>query len=94
MSAPGTEARLRDALDALSSTVTVSDEAYRGLQRQWRRRERRRRRVAALVATALVLVADGIGLWALNQAEPGSHVVFDTGVPVGREDPAGQLGQP
>ena len=93
MSAPGTEARLRDALDALSSTVTVSDEAYRGLQKQWRRRERRRRRTAAAVATVVVLLADGIGLWALNRAEPGSHVIFDTGVRVD-SDPVGQLGQP
>lgn len=94
MSAPRTEERLRDALDALSSTVTVSDESYRGLQKQWRRRERRRRRVAAVVAATLVLLADAAGLWALNQTEPGGHVVFDTGVPAGGADPAGQLGQP
>lgn len=74
-----TEARLRDALGALAETVPVSEDAYRGVQARWRQRERRRRRVAAVVAAAAILLADGVGLWALNRADVSPHVVFDSG---------------
>lgn len=89
----GTEDRVRDALDAFAGSVPVSSDAYRTVQAEWRRRERRRRRIAAVVAAVAILLADGVGLWALNRAEHSTHVVFDTEMrDVG--EPAGQIGQP
>lgn len=88
-----TEQRVRDALGSLADGVTVSSDAYRGIQAEWRRRERRRRRTAAAVATALILVADGVGLWALNQASDGDRVIFDGGSS-GGSDGSGRLQQP
>lgn len=88
-----TEERLRDALGTLASGVTVSSDAYRGVQAEWRRRERRRRRTAAAVATALILLADGVGLWALNQASDSDQVIFDGGNRTGHSG-TGELQQP
>jgi hypothetical protein len=76
---PSTDDRLRDALQALASGVPQKEQApeeYRAVSSGWRRRERRRRLVlGALVALVLVL-ADIVGLWALNRTDPDSHVIF------------------
>lgn len=84
------EERLRDALDALATGVTPDPDAYRKVSAEWRRRERRRRLVLAILVAVVFAVADGVGLWALNQADSGSHIIFDEPAPVRQEGP----GQP
>jgi hypothetical protein len=90
---PSTDDRLRDALQALASGVPQKEHApddpgadFRAASSGWRRRERRRRLVlGALVALVLVL-ADIVGLWALNRTDPDSHVIFS--------DPQPTIGAP
>lgn len=87
------EARVRDALDQLAAGIQVAPGAYGGVRDRWQRRERRRRRLAAALAVTVVLVADGVGLWALNDARPDNHVIFDDS-PGPPDQPPGRLGQP
>lgn len=80
-SAAGTEDRLRAALDTLASNVHPAPDAYRTVQREWRRRERKRRLVLAVLAAVVFTVADIAGLWALNHAHNHPHVIFNDRVP-------------
>ncbi|SHK52362.1 hypothetical protein SAMN05443637_107173 [Pseudonocardia thermophila] len=77
----GTDERLRDALQALAAGVPETPEDFRAASSQWRRRERRRRIVLAVLATVVFVVADGLALWALNQADPDAHVIFSDPAP-------------
>ncbi|MFF4828968.1 hypothetical protein ACFY20_39710 [Streptomyces sp. NPDC001312] len=71
MSVDDPEARLRDTLDSLASTVVPSPNAYARARTEWQRRDRRRRSVMLVLAVLIVAVADVVGLWALNSlAEP------------------------
>ncbi|MFD4975606.1 hypothetical protein [Streptomyces sp. NPDC056820] len=71
MSVDDPEARLRDTLDSLASTVVPSSDAYARARSEWQRRDRRRRSVMLVLAVLIVAVADVVGLWALNSlAEP------------------------
>ncbi|MGW0998889.1 hypothetical protein [Streptomyces sp. NPDC002520] len=60
------EARLRDTLNSLASTVVPSPDAYARARSQWQRRDRRRRLVTLVLAVLIVAVADAVGLWALR----------------------------
>lgn len=71
MSVDDPEARLRETLDSLASTVVPSPDTYTRARSEWQRRDRRRRLVMLVLAVLIVAVADVIGLWALNSfAEP------------------------
>jgi hypothetical protein len=76
MSAPGADERLREAFDALAAGVQVDPAAYRRASAGWRRRYRRRRLVLAILAAVVFTAADAVGLWALSQADPNTHVIF------------------
>ena len=92
---PGrTEEQLRQALDALATGIEATPPAYRQAQAQWRRRYRRRRLILAILVAVVFVVADAIGLWALNQAGSGGNVIFDGPVRIERRDPAGGVGPP
>jgi hypothetical protein len=88
------EDRLRDALDALATGVTADPGAYRKVRAEWRRRERRRRLVLAILVAVVFAVADLVGLWALNRADSGSHIIFDEPAPTQTHRPADRVGQP
>ena len=91
----GTEARLRETLDALATGIQVSPPAYPAAHAQWRRRERRRRLILAVLIAIVFAVADMIGLWALNQAREGPHLIFDDRAPgVHQRAPEHGVGQP
>lgn len=90
----GTEERLRDVLDALAEGVHASPGAYRAVQAEWRRRERRRRLLVGVLAALVIAVADGVGLWALNQARPDTSIIFDEREATSPGEPAPGVGQP
>ncbi|HLU54544.1 MAG TPA: hypothetical protein VKZ81_03705 [Pseudonocardia sp.] len=95
MSTPGADERLREALDALASGVRVDPDAYRRASAGWRRRYRRRRLVLAILAALVFAAADAVGLWALSQADPNTHVIFSD--PAHRPEAPAQvdrIGQP
>jgi len=85
---PGTDEKLRDVLGALAAGVPISADAYQEVRAEWTRRQRRRRRLAVIIAVVIVLVADVVGLWALNRSENGGQLIFDD------RPPATQPGQP
>jgi hypothetical protein len=91
---PAVEDELRDVLGTLAATVKApSEDPYPRALAQWRRRERRRRLVVAIVAAVVFALADAIGLWALNQAQPDHHIIFnDTGRV--EQGPIGRVGHP
>jgi type VI protein secretion system component VasF len=86
-----TEKQLRDALDALATGVRAAPDAYRQAQAQWRRRERRRRLTLAILVAIVFTVAVLIGLFVLNRAQDGSHIIFDDRPRVEQSDPAQQV---
>jgi hypothetical protein len=95
MSTPGADERLREALDALASGVRADPDAYRRASAGWRRRYRRRRLVLAILAAVVFAAADAVGLWALSQADPNTHVIFSD--PAHRPEASEQvdrIGQP
>jgi hypothetical protein len=95
MTTPGTEERLREAFDALAAGVRTDPDAYRRVSAGWRRRYRRRRLVLAILAAVVFTAADAVGLWALSQADPNTHVIFSD--PAHRPVAPGQvdrIGQP
>ena len=73
----GTEDQLRTALDLLADGVQPAPDAYRQVQRQWRRRERRRRLILYILVIIVFACADLLGLWALNNMNNPSHVIFN-----------------
>ena len=73
----GTEERLRSALAGLADTVQESPDAYQRARRQWRRRDLRRRALTAAIVLVMVVIACGVGIWALSGASPARHVIFD-----------------
>ena len=83
---------LRSVLDELAAEVPVKPDAYHDVRGRWLRRQRRRRRWGASLAVALVLAADGIGLWLLNDAQPETRVIFNDSP--GGGEPAVRVGQP
>lgn len=60
---------------------------------RWKRRERKRRLIIAILIAMIFTTADAIGLWALNQADPGTHIIFSDPSPT-PDHPPGRLGQP
>lgn len=72
-----TEERLRDTLDLLATQIEAKPPAYGPARAVWRRRERRRRLILAVLIAVVFTVVDIVGLWALNQAQDGTHVIFD-----------------
>jgi hypothetical protein len=92
---PGTDDRLRDALQTLAAGVPAASGDYRRASAGWRRRYRRRRLVLAILAGIVFLAADAIGLWALNQTDPDAYVIFSDPKPA-PETPAPlvRVGQP
>jgi hypothetical protein len=91
----GADERLREALDAVAAGVQADPGAYRRASAGWRRRHRRRRLVLAILAAVVFAAADAVGLWALSQADPNTHVIFSD--PVQRPVAPGQvdrIGQP
>lgn len=93
-SMPTAEDQLRDALDALATGVTAEPDAYHRVRAEWRRRDRRRRLILAILVAVVFAVADAVGLWALNQADAGSHIIFDGPAPVREDRPVDRVGQP
>ena len=86
---------VRDVLESLAARVAVSPDAYHQVRSEWVRRQRRRKRLGVLVAIVLVVLADVVGVWALNRSDTGDSVIFDNGSPTQRRDnPVPQLGQP
>jgi hypothetical protein len=95
MTTPDADERLREALDAVAAGVRADPDAYRRVSTGWRRRHRRRRLVLAILAAVVFAAADAVGLWALSQADPNTHVIFSDPVqrPVGPEQ-VDRIGQP
>jgi len=95
-SGPGTDEKLRDVLDTLAAGVPISADAYQEVRAEWTRRQRRRRRLAVIVAAVIVLVADVVGLWALNRSDNGGHLIFEDRPPATQPDgpPVRPAGQP
>jgi hypothetical protein len=92
---PGTDERLREALGALAAGVQADPAAYRRASAGWRRRYRRRRLVLAILAAVVFAAADAVGLWALSQADPNTHVIFSDPVTRPAEPgPVDRIGQP
>ncbi|MCW6004901.1 hypothetical protein K1W54_09945 [Micromonospora sp. CPCC 205371] len=77
MTTGSTEERLRETLDAFAAQVDAAPPAYGPAHAQWRRRERRRRLILAVLIAIVFAVADLIGLWALNQTQDRTPVIFD-----------------
>lgn len=95
MNPPGTDERLREAFDALAAGVQADPNAYRRASAGWRRRERRRRLVLAILAALVFAAADAVGLWALSQADPNTHVIFsDPSHRPLEPGPVDRIGQP
>jgi hypothetical protein len=93
--APGSDQVVRDVLGALADRVTISPDAYHDVRAEWVRRQRRRKRLGILVAILLVVVADVVGLWALNRSDSGGAVIFDQHAPAEPDQaPVPRLGQP
>jgi len=85
------EQRLRDSLGAFAEQVQDVPGDYGRAHREWRRRERRRRWFALALASVLIVVADLVGLWALDRAgTTGGDLLFEHPalVPVPVETPA------
>ncbi|TQM15402.1 hypothetical protein [Pseudonocardia kunmingensis] len=95
MNTPNTDDRLREAFDALATGVRADPAAYRRASAGWRRRERRRRLVLAILAALVFAAADAVGLWALSQADPNTHVIFsDPGYQPVEPGSVDRIGQP
>ncbi|MFC9927378.1 hypothetical protein [Streptomyces sp. NPDC127190] len=75
----GTEERLRSALAGLADTVREPPDAYHRARRQWRRRDLRRRALTVAIVLVMVVIACGVGIWALSGASPARHVIFNGG---------------
>lgn len=84
-----TEKRLRDAFDALATEVHPDPGSCRRVVAGWKRRQRKRRLIIAILIAVIFTTADAIGLWALNQADPGTHVIFSDPSPVQDHPPGG-----
>lgn|GEM_PF-2907636 len=95
MSDLGTDERLREAFGAVAAGVHADPGRYPRISAGWRRRYRRRRIVLAILAALVFAAADAVGLWALSQADPNTHVIFSDPRPV-PADPGSvdRLGQP
>jgi hypothetical protein len=92
---PGADERLRDALDALAAGVQADPRAYQRASAGWRRRHRRRRLVLAILAAMVFAAADAVGLWALSQADPNTHVIFSDPSPrPAAPEQVDRIGQP
>jgi len=89
-----TEEQLRRTLETLAAGVEAAPPEYRRARAQWRSRERRRRLILAILIALVFAVADGIGLWALNQAPESPSVIFEDPAGVSSPGPAGRLGPP
>ncbi|MFF0445198.1 hypothetical protein ACFYT4_02060 [Streptomyces sp. NPDC004609] len=74
---PGTEERLREAMEALAGQVHAAPDAYRTAQGEWRRRERRRRLILSVLVAVVFTLATLAGLWVLNSAPAGSGGIFN-----------------
>lgn len=73
---PVTDDALREAFAALAHEVKVEPTSYRQASAGWRQRYRRRRVTIAVLATVVFGLADAVGLWALNTADPTPGVIF------------------
>ncbi len=89
-----TEERLREALDALANGVHPAPHAYGRARQEWHRRERRRKLILAILITVVFVVADAIGLWALNRTQVDSPVIFNWPTSVIQHKPADGTGPP
>jgi hypothetical protein len=86
---------VRDVLESLAAQVTVTPDAYHRVRSEWVRRQRRRKRLGVLVAIVLVVLADIVGIWALNRSDTGDSVIFNNQGPSGVYDsPVPNVGQP
>lgn len=78
-----TEDLLRETLGALAQQVETSPTAYNRAAAKWRRREQRRRLYVAIFAGVLIVIADIVGLWALNHATSEEQMLWDEPAPAG-----------
>jgi hypothetical protein len=78
-----TEDLLRETLGVLAQQVETSPTAYNRAAAKWRRREQRRRLYVAIFAGVLIVIADIVGLWALNHATSEEQMLWDEPAPVG-----------
>ncbi|MEO3975043.1 hypothetical protein [Streptomyces sp. CAU 1734] len=74
---PGTEQRLREAMDAVAGQVHPPPGAYHSVLGEWRRRERRRRLVLTLLTAVVFTLAVTAGVWVLNSAPARPGAPFD-----------------
>jgi hypothetical protein len=76
-----TEDLLRETLGALAQQVEPSPTAYKRAAAKWRHREQRRRLYVAIFAGLLIVIADILGLWALNHATSEEQMLWDEPAP-------------
>lgn len=91
--ANNTEQCLREAFAALAIEAQRDPDAGRQVVARWKRRERKRRLIIAILIALIFTTADAVALWALNQADPGTHIIFSDPSTV-HDHPTGGLGQP
>ncbi|HZG96165.1 MAG TPA: hypothetical protein VEZ46_15805 [Mycobacteriales bacterium] len=82
MTPTSTEDRLRETLGVLAQQIDSSPTAYKRAAAKWRRREQRRRLYVALLAGLIIVIADIVGLWALNHATTEEQLLWDSPAPV------------
>ncbi|MGV9317085.1 hypothetical protein ACWDR0_33655 [Streptomyces sp. NPDC003691] len=84
-----TEAKLREALEAVAGRVgPPAPGAYRAVSADWRRRERRRKLVLAALSAVVFTLAVLAGLWVLNSAPADHDGIFHDGPPSPAASPA------
>ena len=76
-----TEDQLREVLGKVADGVHAAPDAYQRVQREWRRRERKRRLTLTILVALVFVLADLLGLWALNQYRDQPHIVYIEPVP-------------
>jgi uncharacterized membrane protein len=88
-----TEQLLCDILAPLAAEAQRDPDAACRIIARWKRRERKRRLIIGILIAVIFTAADAIGLWTLNQSDPGGHIIFSDSSTV-QHNPIGHLGQP
>ncbi|MGH3765948.1 MAG: hypothetical protein ACRDTX_12500 [Pseudonocardiaceae bacterium] len=84
-----TEQLLRDILAPLTEDAQHDPDAARRVVARWKQRERKRRLIIATLIAVIFTTAVTIGLWVLNRADPGVHIIFSSSATIQLGDQVG-----